>query len=378
MKKFLHMLTGILFLTAAMLSCSKDSSVVDGPGNEPQPIPGNGGGGQVPDSVYLVKVKAVLGIGSLIYDSVPARLKITSWDSAGMKNEKQVELTAGINEIRLPKSHARYQLELSKWGISEQFQFTKNEIHEGSVITLGGTKNAKKLRREETYIFASGSYQPNGTVDYNYQANGSLQSVVFFRKKPQQQDLQLFMTDHYVYLNDRVTRIDRKDENNLDIGFTSFGYDAQGRIVQMRQTSYDQQTDARLEYKYPAGFAQIKFFYQYNNGNSMEYTVKVKGGNVVEDMARSSTGGGEGGSYDYDFGVNPYAHMNMPNIFLSNISKNNLVSQDKGYSGSIPSGVPYKYEYTYDEDGYPVQLLTSYKSYVTGEHLYVIKKHFIY
>jgi hypothetical protein len=65
--------------------------------------------------------------------------------------------------------------------------------------------------------------------------------------------------------------------------------------------------------------------------------------------------------------------MNMPDIFLSNISKNNLISQQKSYSGSIPSGVPYKFEYTYDGEGYPTELIKSFKSYPTDEHLYKIK-----
>ena len=89
--------------------------------------------------------------------------------------------------------------------------------------------------------------------------------------------------------------------------------------------------------------------------------------------AISSTGGGEAGTYKYDFNINPFAHMNMPNIFLSNLSKNNLIEQQKNYSGNIPSAEPYKFEYTYDADGYPVELVKHFKNYRTGEHLFKIK-----
>jgi hypothetical protein len=106
--------------------------------------------------------------------------------------------------------------------------------------------------------------------------------------------------------------------------------------------------------------------------------MKIKGGNKVEDRASSSTGGGEGGTYKYDFNINPFVHMNMPNMFLSNLSKNNLVDQQKNFHGSIPSTVVYKYEYSYDNDGYPKEVVKYYKGYLTGEHLYKIKTVYTY
>ena len=110
----------------------------------------------------------------------------------------------------------------------------------------------------------------------------------------------------------------------------------------------------------------------------MENTITIKGGNKVEDAARTSTGGAEGGRYNYDFNINPFAHMNMPDLYLSNISRNNLTGQQKGFGGAVPSSVPYKYEYKYDHEGYPIELVKSYKSYVTGEHLYSVKTVYTY
>ena len=141
----------------------------------------------------------------------------------------------------------------------------------------------------------------------------------------------------------------------------------------MQQKSYDVETYAAVEHHFPEGAAEITVDYLYNNGNAMEYKMKIRGGNKVEDQAISSTGGGEAGTYKYDFNINPFAHMNMPNIFLSNLSKNNLIEQQKNYSGNIPSAEPYKFEYTYDADGYPVELVKHFKNYRTGEHLFKIK-----
>ena len=105
--------------------------------------------------------------------------------------------------------------------------------------------------------------------------------------------------------------------------------------------------------------------------------MKIKGGNKFEDSA-TSLNGGESGTYQYDFNINPYAHMNIPNIYLSNLSKNNLVAQEKSYSGAIPSSEPYKFEYQYSEDGYPTELVKNFKNYLTGEHLFKIKTIYTY
>lgn len=70
--------------------------------------------------------------------------------------------------------------------------------------------------------------------------------------------------------------------------------------------------------------------------------------------------------------------MNAPDLYLSRLSKNNMISQQKGYSGSIPSAEPYKFEYSYDNEGYPVELEKSFKSYATGEHLYKVKTIYTY
>jgi hypothetical protein len=149
------------------------------------------------------------------------------------------------------------------------------------------------------------------------------------------------------------------------------------KIVGMKEISYDQSADVSVEYSYPSGYARINFDYVFANGREMEYTLKIKAGNKIEDSDLSISGG-ESGTYRYDFNINPYAHINLPNIYLSNLSKNNLVDQQKNYSGSIPSAEPYKFEYTYDEEGYPKELLKSFKNYSSGEHLSKIKTVYTY
>ena len=50
----------------------------------------------------------------------------------------------------------------------------------------------------------------------------------------------------------------------------------------------------------------------------------------------------------------------------------------KGYAGGSPTVIPYRYEYVYDDDGYPKESYVSYKGYSSQQHLYRIKKVFRY
>ncbi|HEY0677595.1 MAG TPA: hypothetical protein VGD17_04880 [Chitinophagaceae bacterium] len=375
---------GLMVILSIFTACKKENEFRDPRGNNGNPNkpdtskPSNPGNPANPDSIYVVKVKAVIGVGELIYDSIPASLQVISWDSSNVQHQRQLSLQPGTNSVNLPKAHKKYQLKLTQWGITDEMSFTKAELAEGTVITLGGTKQAKKLQREESFLLVQGNYQPRGKTLFYYNGSGLVNKVDYYQKKPQHSDLQLTVTDKYVLSGARVDKINRLDGSGLPTGFTEFTYDAQGKVVNMHQKSYDQETFAAVEYGYASGGTEITIDYLYSNGNAMEYKMKFRGGNKIEDVARSSTGGGEGGNYGYDFAINPYAQMNMPDLYLSNLSKNNIASQQKGYGGNIPSAVPYRFEYQYDADGYPVVLITSYKSYTTGEELYKIKKVFTY
>jgi hypothetical protein len=325
--------------------------------------------GQFNNESYLkVKLQAVVTVGDINYDSIPANFKIISWNAAGEKFEKDTVLSAGAKEVFLPSSHVRFSFQMKKWGVTDEMSLNRDQVTEGTTYTLGGSMAAKKLKLEETFVSINGIYKPDSKSVYSYNANGTLAKVEYYQKLPQYEDLQLVFKDLYVYDGYKVDKIDRFEGDGDKVGFTEFSYNAQGtKVTNIRQKSYDQETGAAVEYAYPPGQAQITVDYLYSNGNSMEYKFKIVGGNRVEDVAVSSRGGGESGKYKYDFNVNPYAHMNMPTLYLSNLSRNNLIGQEKSYSGSFPTMEPHQFQYSYDDDGYPVQLIKGYKGYQSGE-----------
>lgn len=360
-----------IMLVLALSACKKD--VVQTP-----PVDPGDHNPHEPVASIKVRLQAVVTIGSITYDSIPAMFSILSWDENNVPHKRDTMLAAGVNIVNVPKSHVRFQFSVNKWGISDAMELRREQLQEDVVYTLGGAKAAKKLSREESFLFVMGNYQPSSRAHYSYNSQG-LSAIDFYQKKPQSSELQYTQKHVYHYSGANVARIEVLDANNSTTGFTEFTYNEQGsKIINMHQKSYDVETYASVDHSYPAGWAAIDIDYLYNNGNALSYQMKIRGGNIVEDHAINSTGAGEGGSYQFDYNINPYAHMNMPNIFLSNLSKNNLIDQQKTFSGSIPTAVPYKYEYTYDNEGYPLAVVKHYRSYLTGEHLYKIKTVYTY
>ncbi|HEU0112633.1 MAG TPA: hypothetical protein VFQ73_17285 [Flavisolibacter sp.] len=372
------LLVSLTLFTMLFTACKKDDIPQPGkplpsPVVNPVPVPNP----NPSETSFTIKLKTVITIGSIVYDSIPAVLTLSSWDSSGTEHKKVLNMNAGANSISLLKKHVKFSFRVNQWSLSDELTLTKDEIKEGETYVLGGAKAAKRLIKEEEYLFAAGAYQPSSKSFYTYNADGSLQQIDFYQKKPQSQELKKYNVDKFIYTAGKLDKIQRYDDKGAAVSYTGFSYNAANKIENMEQKGYGQETYAYVEYN---GGMQpsINIDYLYNNGQAMSYTMNFVGGNKVKETAMSSTGGSEGGTFGYDLNINPYVHMNWPDIFLSKSSKNNMISQQKGYAGGFPVAEPYKFEYTYDADGYPVELVKSYKSYTTGEHLYKTKTVYTY
>ena len=343
------------------------------------PVPGGPGvpGKPVADSVSF-QVKAAIQVGQYMYDSIPAILRVQTWDSSMVMHETTIELNPGTNRIKVPKAHTRVHLQLSQWGVTEEKDFTIDEVVTQPVIVMGGSKAAKKLKLEESFRYIQGNYYPNVKIVYHYNNQDKISKVDMYDKLPQYADLQLIHYNQYFYSGSKVSTIKMYKANQEQVATTEFTYDGLGRIVNMNQDSYGNKTHNSVEYSYSDGAGEITLYYLYDNGQAVQYRMNFSGGNKISDEATTSTGKGEGGSYGYDHYINPFIHMDMPTLYFANMSKNNMIRKQKAYSGAFPSVIPYKFEYRYDADGYPVELVESYKSPVTGEHLYKIKTVYTY
>jgi hypothetical protein len=362
-------------LSLLLAACAKES--------EELPIPDKGTGmGDKPVEVpvgdgNVLKVRTVIKVGKVIYDSIPSVLKVVSWDSAQVPYEQVFELAPGENQIALRPAAVKHQLKFSKWGVQTDTTINASDVAKIKLQRLGGAKPAKFLTKEEKYLLRENSWRPDSRAEYFYATEGVLSSVSYYQKTTKSPDLVLTTEDVFVYRDNYLARIKRYGENGALHTSRILTYNTAGQVTGVADNTEDG-TSITGSVEYIPAASQVKFFYKFFNGNTMAYTQQYKGGNVQEEAASSSRGTGESAKYSYDFYINPFVHLNYPDMYLSRRSKNNRAAEERQFNGNIPTNVPYKYEYTYDADGYPKELLTSFKGFISGEHLFTIKTVYTY
>lgn len=372
MNRIQERMLGAALCALTFIGCSKENSEVPAPGkaaDKPAETPVNG----APAS-YQIKIKAAVKVGNLLYDSIPATLTITAWDSLQAPHESGLTLEAGVNTVNLPQG-VRYRLQISHWGVTADTLINTADLAAQAQLTITASKAPKFITKEEQYIRGTGDWQPQGRIEYDYISPGMLSNVFYYGKSTLKPGLVLTREDMFAYRNGRLNRINHYgQEGDLETWY-AITYGANGNIEGIRESSPSGNgTNATVEQL--AG--KVKFFYEYVNGNTMNYTQTYRNGNLVEDAAYSSRGGSETSKYQYDLYINPFAQLNYPDMFLGRRSINNRIGEQKNYGGNIPMSVPYQFDYTYDADGYPTQLIVSYKGFTSNEHLFMIKTVYSY
>jgi len=325
-----------------------------------------------------VKIRAIMKIGNIIYDSIPAALTLTTWNDKGEMTTTYGHLNAGINEVQVLKASVKYEFMVSKWGTNDGMTLNRKDVDEASVYTLGGSKEAKKLKSEKLYKQVNGLDVPESKTNYFYEAGGKLSKIEYWLTKKDNTPY-LAMTDEFEYNNARATRIIRTNaENRSVMTVTSFTYDNAGKVTGIVQNDNGIKTNASVDYFFHTR-KEVKIHYTYpGRTDEMNYYMTFTGGNMTESSAVTSNNNSELGRYDYDFNVNPYIHMDLPDLFLSNTNKNNVTTRRKEYYGSYPTADPYSFQYIYDGDGYPTQVIKNFKSPVNGNYLFSTKTVFVY
>jgi len=339
-------------------------------------VPNNPGEG---NTFSKIKLRLAIQVGDIRYDSIPGTVLYSTWDENQQVNGKYVPLAAGTNEITISRLATKHHFRITKWGSVYELTLAKNEVKEGSMYVLGGSKQPKMLKAEITAKLIDGKYVAESKTGFAYK-NGKLAGIEYYLKRADNSPY-LAMKDQFQYNNDRLERIDRFDEKNQQSGSTSFAYNAAGKINGIVEQANGIRTTATVDYFYSAetGLNEVSFNYSYShNNNSMRYYQRYHQGNLLSDNSTARNNDTETGQYDHDNQINPYAHMGWHNLFLSHQSKNNLVRQYKTYYGSYPVAVPYEFIYKYDSEGYPIELIRHYRSGVTNQFLYTTKTVFSY
>jgi hypothetical protein len=103
--------------------------------------------------------------------------------------------------------------------------------------------------------------------------------------------------------------------------------------------------------------------YSFSNGNGFQYAFHRVKNNIISDKTTRSTQTCSEGVYAYDDKHNPFSGLGYVDFSLSNFSANNKLSENVNYKGcAFPELIPISYEYTYNAGGYPLTVITTYKS----------------
>jgi hypothetical protein len=288
-------------------------------------------------------------------------------------------LSPGTNEILLKASATKYQLRVSKWGTNDEFTLMRNEVQEGRLYSLGGSAQAKKLKEVLTYRLTSGGYIPETKTAYIYDGGGRVAEIVHYQKDANQVPF-VAMTDKLSYVNEKVQTIKRYNERNEQIETTAFSYFNDGKLREGILTAPEKSVTVKVTYSPLPGHTGITNRYLINTDyqysyytHSTNYKMTMQGGNMYQTHITSTNGAFEEGQFQYDYNINPYTHLNVPDLYFANPSRHNIIGQHKTYQTAFPSSEPYHFNYTYDNEGYPIELVTKYKNYFTQEHLSTVK-----
>lgn len=331
--------------------------------------------GQADASPFVkIKMKAIMKIGDVVYDSIPASLTITSWKDNGEKTTAYGSLKAGVNEIQLLKSATKFDIVVSKWGTNDAITINRQDVDENQVYILGGSKTAKKLSSEIVLKIVDGKDVPDTKTNYFYDHNGNLLKIDYWMKKADQSNF-LSKADFFSYEAGRLSKIKTVNvSNNTIIKEISFSYNAQGKITNMKETANGFNTTAAITYLPSQQNMGIQF--NLASGHTMNHNMDLHKGNVIYTSTSNSNGTFMEVRNSYDANINPYHHLNFPTLFLDHSSKNNITSRQNQANYSITE--PYSFFYKYDADGYPVEVIKNYMSYPSGNFAYATKTVFVY
>lgn len=337
--------------------------------------------GSQPGNGLSIRVKTSIKIGSVLYDSIPSTLLYRKWLGDNDFQVRIISLRPGVNTVELDPSALKHDLIISKWGKDYTHTIRKEEIRNDALYLFGEEKEAKQLKAELVYIWTNNQYKAESKNNYIYNDKNHLTRIEYLRRRTTDNSPYIAMKEEFVHNNGRVDHIIRYDENNNISGSTSFGYNDNGQpnSITEQENGISKYVSVNYHTNQPGGYTEVNFRYTYShNGNSMDYFQRYSNGNLESENSRSNNGNTETAVYDYDQNINPYIHMGWPNLYLSNNSKNNITYQQRSYYGNYPANVVYSYEYKYDEEGYPIELIRRYKSYTTGQHLFTTKTVFTY
>lgn len=335
---------------------------------------------------FTIKIRTVITIGNVVYDSIPSRLTITSWNLQNQPQTVVSHMPAGVNEMLLPSPAVRYKIKVDRWNMSDEILLDANELSGDTVYTLGGSREARKLTAVNTARTINGVYRGTERKTFEYGAQGGVTKIQHYRKNEQYETVH-FMTEEVFYnAQKKAARITRQSgSGGSTLSEDTFQYGTDGWLQHMTRTEPEGTTTADVSWLPEPGSAGLtknyrvhiaygfshKYYTQY-------YSLLYAAGSVLIDELATSHGDHISGNYEYDFNINPYVHLHLPDLYFENTWIHNRVVSRNQYQAVYPEIVPVETSYSYDAEGYPTEKIVTYKYYLSGAFAYREKSVFYY
>jgi hypothetical protein len=327
--------------------------------------------------VVLVKVQVIIVVGEVPYGNLDAHIRVKGFDASNVIQWMKEYDFVGLNDIlEIKNGFHHYSIELvDKWGINDvQSEISGKDVWDfradgplPQTVALGGSKNAKKLSsyvtsHEVNMPGADIAYQFDSRVLYTYNGDGSVATI------------------HHEIYNDQTSRFEEEKVETFTYdngsGYVSkIAVTLNGKPYQEYKYEYGLKTKITLTSSDGFVTTQItsvnretnspNFFvnYSFSNGQSFLYEFDLRFRNIANDKTIKSGELCEQGSYTYDKYINPFKHLGYIDFDLQNWSASNKVTEDVDYIAcSFPTLIPLSHSYSYNQDGYPVTKITTYRS----------------
>ncbi|MCH5714782.1 hypothetical protein [Niabella hibiscisoli] len=231
----------------------------------------------------------------------------------------------------------------------------------------------------------NGVSTPITKTDYEYHNNGFVKQKQVWGKRTDMSTY-LVQKDIYEYINNKIGIIKSYNEKDVLIKTTTVQYqNTAKRIASIEEKTNTQTIHTAVTYtplETRSGISQdYRIDASTNNGKGLPMTYfskTMRGGSVLMDLATTENGAHAEGLYEYDFCINPYIHLEIPDRQFLLYEKHNLKFQWKTWLRGYPENEPYAFTYTYDTDGYPKELLTKYRSFQTKKEAYTLRTAYVY
>jgi hypothetical protein len=334
------------------------------------------------NDLFNIEIRPLFRVGNIVYDSIPSSLRITTYGSNGMQAVSNQVLPAGGKTITLSKNVAKYKIAVSKWGLSDEVEIPSNEMKDMSISIGGSNLKPKKLSSESVYQYVNGQWIADTRKEYEYFASGKLFRINHLKKDANGNKI-LVAAEEFEYQNNRVSEIYFTSSSGDRTQY--FWYKPDGKIDKMREENNEGTINATVNYVAMPGKTGISGNYQINATYLFSYryyqqllSLEMYGGNAEKYANNTSHGNAKHSIISYDFNINPYIHLGVPDFWLGNVSKHNTLSDIATYSIIIPNIEAYSFNYTYDADGFPTEVFTKYRNPITFADTHVTRTVFTY